>query len=453
MCPECDSGDSKNNPLSRGSTLTSTYCFELQYPLPAPFVTTSSAGNSEGAESSDLKMPPQQPHVWRFGHYNSGASTAEHSTGNRMTAVVVRSRSTRNMFTIFGNGTIVGFGSGDPRDSTFQLLTTVTSDAMMRPAAEDSDFDEDIFDVANDQDDPDDSVIREADELLLQQRTRLLAKELRDLKTFLAPYQIASDPLLSLSSSQCPSTSLRFTTMDELNRDPLQEDGGRIGTPKHQVLFTADELGSTNGRNGGGATNIIPSYAENRFLVLSSPVAAQILPFAFCLAEWLHLKTLERLLIPIAEKAAVWKEGMSSKGKPQMPLAAARKAKAQVLRISSRHGKLGLTRHRLFWESHLATSRGVFHHACSHFEVFTLHDSLKEQLDSLAKTLSYICDEAHEDTNHRLEWIIIALITFELMNAARHAFDHQSDKRRQTRQVEEHRSTPHNSHTTPTALM
>ncbi|CUE89325.1 Hypothetical protein, putative [Bodo saltans] len=393
---------------------------------------------------------------------NPSSSTSSSGSSSRMNAVVVKSKKTRNVFNIFGSGTVVGFGSGDPNDIVFRDLTSQAHHAKA--------IDEfDIADATGDEfDDLDvaDEEVQEADQLLLHHRSLVLAAEVAGLRKLLECYRIDADPLLKLPPGEpLPTATLQFTTMQEIKRRHPDGSGsshayhsgdalnllqispaifdfeGTSGyhhyVPPHLDSFQSSSSSSQSQSSLGSfhasGPQPVPSYAEtNQFLVLSKPTSSQMLPFAFCLAERLHLKMLEKLLVPVANQATAWKLQMTKAGKPKgVSLHAARKAKAQVLRISARHGKLGLTRHRLFWESHLSTSRGVFHHACSHFEVFTMHDTLRDQLDSLAKTLSYVCDEAHADTNHRLEWIIIALITFELLNAARHAYDHEMEKRLQ----------------------
>ena len=85
------------------------------------------------------------------------------------------------------------------------------------------------------------------------------------------------------------------------------------------------------------------------------------------------------------------------------------------MRIRSRQMKLSTSRSQVFWDSHHAESRQAFTLVCEHFEIATAHTELKERVDAVAQTLVYLSEEAHADTHHRLEWVIIVLISMEVV--------------------------------------
>jgi hypothetical protein len=161
-----------------------------------------------------------------------------------------------------------------------------------------------------------------------------------------------------------------------------------------------------------------PSFAVDAAsgaLLLPSDSANILAPCAMCLVELVQLRALGTLLAPVARDTSRWRNSVIGSGKLPFSLKQARKRKAQVMRIGSRQMKIASVRHQVFWDSHHAESRQAFTLACEHFELATAHSELRERVDAVAQTLVYLSEEAHADTNHRLEWVIIVLISLEVV--------------------------------------
>jgi len=354
-------------------------------------------------------------------------------------SLMLRSKDTSNHFAVFGDGTVVAFGSGDPRDASYRQLAEVPDTS--EEAAPDSLQMSSSCDEPNDASFDEESILA-ADDSLLEARTTQLESELERLFSVLRPHAELKDPMMRLSEPL--SMHLTFTTFDEVRRGGYEgclhdvyNDGlasssvsaqpaSAVGSERASLRVAQHEGDDadvpshkeTSSSGSRAASCAYSSYFDRQYfhqIVLAAPSAVEMMPFAFCLSEAIHLRALNQLLVPMTSLAISWKKKIEASGTLPMTLKDARKAKALVLRIASRHSKLGLTRHRVFWESHHAVSRAIFQDACTHFEIYTLHDELKERLDSVANTLAYLCDEAHQDTNHHLEYVIIALIVLEVV--------------------------------------
>lgn len=209
-------------------------------------------------------------------------------------------------------------------------------------------------------------------------------QELDKVRAVMQPYEEARDPLL------VPDKTVTISSQSFTVAAP-QDDSSYATSP----AFSIDPL--------SGA------------LLLASFSASVLLPCAMCLVELVQIRALGTLLEPVAHDTSRWRNAVMAKGTLPFSLKQARKRKAQVLRISSRQMKLASKRHQLFWDSHHAELRQAFTLACEHYELTTAHSELRERVDAVAQTLVYLSEEAHADTNHRLEWVIILLISLEVV--------------------------------------
>lgn len=150
-------------------------------------------------------------------------------------------------------------------------------------------------------------------------------------------------------------------------------------------------------------------------IVLRADHHMQKLPFAFCLVELVRLKAVNCMLQPIAGKVADWQKHIKTHGTLPGNCQEARVAKAQVMRMMSHQSKLGSARHRVMWDESHSSSRQVFHAACEHYELQSVDSELKERLAALAESLKYLSEQAHKDTDLKLEYVIIVLIAGEIV--------------------------------------
>lgn len=289
------------------------------------------------------------------------------------------------------------------------------------------------------------------------------ATDLAELRQFLSPFSESKDPMLVLKEGRSMSLSMKYTTVEDVQRyhglhEPSlmayatgQQQQQRGNSPQSTEdsstsyfyqSYTARSAAAVGGATGKGSaintsSSSSSSHRENldedhssyvdedelHAIILRSATPAEMLPFAFCLSELCQLRALNGLLLPIADEVGRWKAHLVEAGTLPMRLQDARKRKAEVMRMASRQGKMATARHKLFWEGAHARSRSVLQNACEHYDVPALHEEIKAKTDAVTRTLGYLCEEGHADTNHHLEWIVIALIFVEvLISLQEHVF-------------------------------
>lgn len=164
----------------------------------------------------------------------------------------------------------------------------------------------------------------------------------------------------------------------------------------------------------------LPSFVDDgplSAIVVESEVPQHKLPFMFCLAEMVQLKALESLVAPVAVNVSIWQEHVKATGGLPMSQTEARKLRARLLRLTSHLSKISAARNQIFWESECSVHRSIFRATFDHFELASLNDQLRERLESVGKSLGYLCEEVHANTHHRLEIVVIALIVVQVLIA------------------------------------
>jgi len=149
---------------------------------------------------------------------------------------------------------------------------------------------------------------------------------------------------------------------------------------------------------------------ELELLEVASVDFDSLLPLSFCILELLQLKAINALVLPVAKNASRWQERVMGTGRLPMSLKEARVMKALVLRLTSMESRLAMQRQALFREGGLSSQREQLNSACDFFELSVVREEVRERLDVVHRTLAYLSEEAHADTNHHLEIVIIVLI-------------------------------------------
>ena len=223
--------------------------------------------------------------------------------------------------------------------------------------------------------------------------------ELDAVRRLMQPFEEPKDPML-VPDIPVVISSQRYTTHEDLVRH---------NKPNRSKVEA--EMDEADARDAPGFA-VDPASGA---LVLPREAAQTLAPCALCLVELVQLRALGTLLAPVAGDTSSWRNAVIATGKLPFSLKQARKRKAQVMRIASRQMKIASGRHQVFWDSHASDARLAFTAASEHYELSTAHSELKERVDAVAQTLVYLSEEAHADTNHRLEWVIIVLISLEVV--------------------------------------
>eukprot|EP00758_Cryptobia_borreli_P009051 Tbor_TRINITY_DN5442_c1_g15::TRINITY_DN5442_c1_g15_i1::g.25139::m.25139 len=165
---------------------------------------------------------------------------------------------------------------------------------------------------------------------------------------------------------------------------------------------------------GGVVSSSYIDISDLDAVVLSGNNPDALLPFIFCFYELLHLKALNALLLPIHKKVVAWQRHIIKKGTLPMTLKDARVLKARLSRLSSCQAKMATDRHKILWQEQHAQSRMLFLAATEYFEVAAVNDEFRGRADGLQESLAYLCDQAHQEKDYHLEYIIIVLIMVEV---------------------------------------
>lgn len=225
--------------------------------------------------------------------------------------------------------------------------------------------------------------------------------ELEELRKTLRFCSVPRDPMVA-QQKEVHSIIFRYLT-----RDMVPQLGFELPT---RAEGEGDEEGEL----------LLPSFVDDGKLsaiIIESDQPQHKLPFMFCLAEMVQLKALEGLVTPVAGNVSNWQEHVKRTGKLPMTMTEARKLRARLLRLTSHLSKISAARHRIFWESESTLLRQTFRATFDHLELSVLHDQLRERLDVVGQSLGYLCEEAHAETNHHLEIVIIVLIVVEVLVA------------------------------------
>ena len=155
---------------------------------------------------------------------------------------------------------------------------------------------------------------------------------------------------------------------------------------------------------------------ELNAVVLSSNDPTLKLPYIYCLGELIQIEALNATLTPIAQRVGEWQEHVKRTGHLPCSLKQARIARAQLHRLQSKQTTIE-NRQQIFWDGQYNHLRSLYNDAYDIYEVPHLNAALNARVEVVADSVSYLSEETHAETNHRLEWVIIILIFMELMNA------------------------------------
>jgi len=136
------------------------------------------------------------------------------------------------------------------------------------------------------------------------------------------------------------------------------------------------------------------------------------LPFMYCLARRVQIDAVHTALRPVVEAVRGWRREMAKNGSLPVEVKDCRVRKARVMRLPQT--KIS-ARPRLFTDGDFTQLRHMYGMACYYFELHERSDILRARIENTAEGLKYLGSEASARTNHRLEWVIIALIASEIV--------------------------------------
>lgn len=154
-------------------------------------------------------------------------------------------------------------------------------------------------------------------------------------------------------------------------------------------------------------------------LRLTSNDPLEKLPFSFGLAHSVKLDALDAAVNPVAIKVKAWQIHLAESGRLPCRVTNLRREKAKLLSIMElvNYQENTQTTPKIFWSGDLQKYRDVFHDVAEYLELEGRKETLKEKMETVDETLSYLHEEVHVTTEEILTWIIIWLIAFELFVA------------------------------------
>jgi uncharacterized Rmd1/YagE family protein len=215
----------------------------------------------------------------------------------------------------------------------------------------------------------------------------------------------SSQPLhpSGLSSSAAASSSfvvdsMRYELFDRLN---IQETA-------------ADENDDTAITSTESRRSFIQD-GEDR-IVLASPAAKYKIPFSYALAQSVKVDAYRREVDPISQQVKRWQQHLAKTGKLLCTLPSLRMVKSKLLSLVEllNFAQYVQTTPKIFWSGEYQLLRSVYRDACVHLEIEDRGAALKQMLEAVDESLSYLHDEVHANTNEFLTLVIIVLIAMEL---------------------------------------
>jgi uncharacterized Rmd1/YagE family protein len=149
-------------------------------------------------------------------------------------------------------------------------------------------------------------------------------------------------------------------------------------------------------------------------IVLRDDTLESKLPFMFCLARRVQVDAIQQSLKPIIEGVRKWRMEVAAKGNLPFEIKECRVRRARVMRLVAAQSRIA-ARPRIFTDGDHSHLRHMYGLTCYYFELHEKNDALRVRLERATDTLRYLGDEAKARTNHRLEWVIIALIGGEIV--------------------------------------
>ena len=208
-----------------------------------------------------------------------------------------------------------------------------------------------------------------------------------------------------------PQSVVRF--LFQKQHEAASEDG-EVEESKNTNLPLAEVEMSHADEANMRAESIISTLTRPNAFLLARNDPLTVLPFMFGMQEVVLLRGYNALVLPIRARVADWQHKVSRTGALPMSLKDARVLKASLLRISSRQAKMANTRQKILWEERYVQARQHFLATSDHFEVGAVSEELKNRNEVLQSSVAYLCDQAHQEKDYYLEYIIILLIMVEV---------------------------------------
>lgn len=151
-------------------------------------------------------------------------------------------------------------------------------------------------------------------------------------------------------------------------------------------------------------------------IVLAGPAAKYKIPFSYALAQSVKVDAYRREVDPISQEVKRWQQHLAKTGKLLCTLPSLRMVKSKLLSLVEllNFAQYVQTTPKIFWSGEHQLLRPVYRDACVHLEIEARGAALKQMLDSVDESLSYLHDEVHANTNEFLTLVIIFLIAMEL---------------------------------------
>jgi len=163
---------------------------------------------------------------------------------------------------------------------------------------------------------------------------------------------------------------------------------------------------------------------ETDTLVLENDNVMTKIPFSFAIAQSALIDAATATIEPVARLIRQWSTDVSIDGKLRFNIRDLRQKKAQMMLVSTDTiGGKALDKPVFFWYASTGEMRSleaVYTEVQDHLEIERRKWFLQERLQHMQSTMEFLREEHHTALSHRLEWIIIFLITVEVFFALRH---------------------------------
>lgn len=157
--------------------------------------------------------------------------------------------------------------------------------------------------------------------------------------------------------------------------------------------------------------------ARDRIVLKEDSVLLKV-PYSYALVQSVKLEALHYAMEPIALNVKRWQQRLSVDGRLVVSLSSLRKAKAQLLTLTENVYFEQEATPKLFWHAEYGALRASYREVSTHLEMEDRIGGLKQQLEAVDETLSYLHQEVHAAMNEWLTWVIIVLIAAELLVAS-----------------------------------
>ena len=160
-------------------------------------------------------------------------------------------------------------------------------------------------------------------------------------------------------------------------------------------------------------TSYIDEGALDAVVLLDESLESK-LPFMFVLSRRVQIDALKQALQPVMEAVRTWRREVGANGSLPVEIRQARMRHARVMRLAAAQVRIG-SRPRIFTDGDFVHLRHMYGMCTYYFELTERNDALRARIDTTVASLKYLGDEAKARTDHRLEWVIIALLVVEIL--------------------------------------